>query len=525
MSVVRTLELHSISYQMHAARRCVTCEPIIRKLEVDNSDLHAKLKRSQRENVQWKARAKELREKLQRYEQEREFDYAAVENDYCDPDELQVPSFNSYLEVLKNQFPVLQLLLALFIPYSHNRKYNSKAVHTKWKEWSDFYKCFISDMFIRARNPKRVRRSTLMLSVYFLLTNVSEPTWRLLERLRIVHAKQTVEKWVRSYTKELSFEHSTLFFSFDNCDFRQHVTHTRSEHRSTYLHIITQYILEVEEGVRIRTDELWRSVDRLQFGHWIQSSAVEARNQANEFFNLVSTHSNALPLKFVFEFMPFTVHKSNFVVLEPEVDTQTLTYQDVEYVLESFHAKHIAGSSRTFAFVSGDQQVFVKLWKLRRDRPQLYDWVVPLPGEFHWTWHILKGIFATYYTSILLPFSMVLGYSSLDSEANTFHYAEDFLEIVTFAVLGWVKSCMQTQGVLEVTTWLHSIKSNSNAYELVYALIYYFIPYWITRSALKYNYHTKMEDLWRCVQTTTKFFVRTRILNLNSHLGLGCICS
>ena len=45
---------------------------------------------------------------------------------------------------------------------------------------------------------------------------------------------------------------------------------------------------------------------------------------------------------------------------------------------------------------------------------------------------------------------------------------------------------------LSFTDWLHSIKPNRNAYKLAYACINYFIPYWVTRSALKWN---KVDDM------------------------------
>jgi hypothetical protein len=51
---------------------------------------------------------------------------------------------------------------------------------------------------------------------------------------------------------------------------------------------------------------------------------------------------------------------------------------------------------------------------------------------------------------------------------------------------------------MSVTDWLHSIsRTNKVGYELAYACIHYFIPYWVTRSAIKWNKMEQMEDLWR----------------------------
>ena len=51
--------------------------------------------------------------------------------------------------------------------------------------------------------------------------------------------------------------------------------------------------------------------------------------------------------------------------------------------------------------------------------------------------------------------------------------------------------------MVSATEWLSTLKTNRQEYEVAYAYIYYFVPYWITRSAMKWNKHMEMEDLWR----------------------------
>ena len=133
--------------------------------------------------------------------------------------------------------------------------------------------------------------------------------------------------------------------------------------------------------------------------------------------------------------------------------------------------------------------------------PVKYNWMIPVPGEWHWTWHIIKGIYRMFYTTVLKPFSVILGFSSLDDEAVNFHYAEDFLEMVTIAIQKWIDSCLQNysrhNNNFTITEWLHSIRRNKPAYELAYACIHYFIPYWETRAAIKANCAQDMDVWWR----------------------------
>ena len=100
-----------------------------------------------------------------------------------------------------------------------------------------------------------------MISVYFLLTNMPKPIWRLLERLRIVVSKQVVESWVKSHVKKIKSDESFLIVSFDNCSWNLHVTHTRSDNRSMFMHIITWFVVEIEEFLLLPAEELWMNVN------------------------------------------------------------------------------------------------------------------------------------------------------------------------------------------------------------------------------------------------------------------------
>ena len=102
------------------------------------------------------------------------------------------------------KFPILQIILFFFTSASHTYKHKANATKEEWIRWSDWYQSFICDMFLRAQSPKSIRKSNLMISVYFLLTNMLEPIWRVLERLQIVVLKQVVESWVKSHVKGLN---------------------------------------------------------------------------------------------------------------------------------------------------------------------------------------------------------------------------------------------------------------------------------------------------------------------------------
>lgn len=272
----------------------------------------------------------------------------------------------------------------------------------------------------------------------------------------------------------------------------------RSGHRTKYLHIINRFIAETPYAPPIQKKNLWLDVDRIQFGNWLQPSNDEVIASANDNWEIFTSRKDNTVLKDLFLDTEHNVEKSNITFLKPLFHRQTLTYEDVQHSVEIFYYKYIEPHNRQYAIVSGDQQVWIKLWLLHLKDPQKYHWLIPVPGEWHWTWHILKAIFKMYYSSMLLPLSKVLRFSSLDPEAKNFHYAEDFLEMVTIAVQKWIQSSLAAHPDKTVMQWLHELHSkNRNAYELAYACIHYFIPYWITCSSIKWNKMSEMEKWWR----------------------------
>ena len=227
-----------------------------------------------------------------------EFDYNNAESEYTHPDQLKIAEFGKYVDDLTNTHPILTLVLNLFTSNSHKRKYNSNNVHPKWKLWSDFYRAFICDLFLKTRKPKIIRRTQLLLSVHFLLSNMPDSCWKLLQRLKVVVSKEVVEKWVGLYEKSIKFENSILVLVFDNCDFKKRVTHVRNDFRTTMLHIITQLVLEIPVVVDVPSRDIWCDVDRQDFGMWIQSTSDDALHFANKCWGDILKSYKSLPLKF-----------------------------------------------------------------------------------------------------------------------------------------------------------------------------------------------------------------------------------
>lgn len=161
------------------------------------------------------------------------------------PEELEIEKSELFLRKQIRRKPILRTYLNIVISPSFQRKLEALQTTLAWKNWAYFYQQFLVDTYLRAKNAKVYQLSSLILGIYFLMTNISTQAWEILQKLRIITSKQVVENWITNHPKQLRHNATVLFYSFDNCNFYQHVTHVRAKHQNQMLHIITRYIFEI----------------------------------------------------------------------------------------------------------------------------------------------------------------------------------------------------------------------------------------------------------------------------------------
>jgi hypothetical protein len=177
--------------------QCIKCKPYITTLVTDNYCYRQQIT-SLKEDINI------LRKKLSYYETAN-VEYEDITSDTISPDMLRISSFKFYVLGLISKIPILGYILNLFLSASHKRKLHAGSTLPHWMLWTYFYQSFIVDIFLRARSPKTIHRTTLLLSAYMLLGNMSEPCWRLLQRLKILVSKKYLETWITSQVNTLLY--------------------------------------------------------------------------------------------------------------------------------------------------------------------------------------------------------------------------------------------------------------------------------------------------------------------------------
>ena len=86
------------------------------------------------------------------------------------------------------------------------------------------------------------------------------------------------------------------------------------------------------------------------------------------------------------------------------MDVSTAAYDDVDKFLQAVRAFHVGKLGHRVVGVVGDWQTFNRMWHLKNvveGHDEDLDWLVPLPGEFHFTWHCAEAMYKLWWRNLL----------------------------------------------------------------------------------------------------------------------------
>ena len=74
------------------------------------------------------------------------------------------------------------------------------------------------------------------------------------------------------------------------------------------------------------------------------------------------------------------------------MDISTAVYEDVGKILERIDEELIAGKGMKAVLCAGDRQTFARMWHLKLEDPDKYNWAVPCSGDFHYQFHVASKV-------------------------------------------------------------------------------------------------------------------------------------
>jgi hypothetical protein len=419
----------------------------------------------------------------------------------CSPTDLEFDNFGLYCEELLKKQPdlgaITQPLFSKSFKDAYKRKCHDSSV---WFGWASFYKVFLFDAIIRSKNPKAVLRTNLALGIALYRCKLPEYAWRILQRLKILPCVQYVENYLSLLPEPVFSDKHFLFFNYDNFDIHRHITKHTSEHHSEMRHYVSRMVYDIPKEINLEVTQVYQTYNNeeaVKFARFLvpdyaslcklANNAAECVHNAREFGgfkNCLKNEGSRIP-------------KVTLTVLPAEIDRQTASYDDNVAIVRNLWEQYAKPLDMKVALFGGDWQTFTRMYDMKIKNLQEMGFCIPFPGEWHWSWHILQGIFKKWGHDILIPFSQVLTYKNLKIKEPEFHYAEHFLEKVTLALEEVMHELQLLHPDMSVIEILSHYKECEPVYELVYMYIWHVCPYWYTRAALKIGNSRKVNSMWR----------------------------
>ena len=461
-------------------------------------------KRSLENRVEFlKNQVKSLTNKLEQLEHdkwERDNEKWIVDSEYCEPEMLNIEFFESYYEKMLEKYPLLQQMVVFFFSNYGVAKKHSKKTPEEWHSARALYKAFIVDTLLKSRNSKAVLRTHLMLGVILMQYNIPEPAWRLLQRICVLSSRKTIERYLRNQPEPTISDDSFVFASMDNLEIKLKTDHMRTTNRTQMMKLLSRFILKIPRTLTITSGQIFKpynTEEAIKFARFLVPDYSKCINIANNAVTIITKAFHYQGLKFALKEQNSQLPNVKIFVLEPDFDKGTASYDDMLSALRKLYAEHVQYTACGFAMVNGDEQTFSRMWHIKLMHPEEFAWLIPVPGEWHWNLHILRGIFKVWGGYILSPIAKRLSYKKYKVEVPNFHNAEDFLEIVTFGIGLLMKELQEFHPTKTPIGVMHHYKQYSPIYEVLYLFNWYLCPYWHTRAALKSGNPALLNEMWR----------------------------
>ena len=154
---------------------------------------------------------------------------------------------------------------------------------------------------------------------------------------------------------------------------------------------------------------------------------------------------------------------SDFYIYDQAITgISTGAYVEVQQILAAIQADHIDGKQNRYrhVLVVGDQQLYDRMNVLIRENAEQYNWVIPLPGEFHFMAHCYDTTNKLYWTGLTewcvkaMDHDMII--KENDDNITKFKQYDRFYTLLTVSV--FVLLC-------QTATLLHMCRQNQGPRE------------------------------------------------------------
>ena len=196
---------------------------------------------------------------------------------------------------------------------------------------------------------------------------------------------------------------------------------------------------------------------------------------------------------------------TRYVYMDPVLDVGTAAYNDVDKVLMVIYRLffHVL-TPASMVLCVGDQQSYHRMVWLKKKSPQQYDWLLMLPGEFHFRGNALMALhrlwfrpLGEWFTEHTIPNLKKTIKADWDDMEDYAHY-DKFWCMVICALTAYLAALpdMQQHVLLQPHLLQRHVQGNATATLVVRFLFDFGFPYLSLRNALRTNDGDTIDLMW-----------------------------
>ena len=228
---------------------------------------------------------------------------------------------------------------------------------------------------------------------------------------------------------------------YDNCSYYQGLQYQRTDATSLYLDSVNWYVRHVPPALDPNNGNFVALVNHpLQNPGHLMSNNIADHADLLEF---CADYIGSLHHMDMFEYPDDPLHpgtKSECTIGIPIMEVSTASYQDnLVMLLHILYFIELDNPDVKYVILVGDEQTYDRMIKLKSDNPRRFEWLIPMPGEFHFCGHVCHCTLRLWWAHLLHPCSTFLQRENIhmDFTMSKFNAHDDFLLIVVAAFIRW----------------------------------------------------------------------------------------
>jgi hypothetical protein len=374
-------------------------------------------------------------------------------------------------------------------------------------------------LLLRTRNMHIMPFNIACLGMTALFSGMKTAMWDLLSSMYVLPSKV----WILDFCKDVSAQlleaapgtSSELRIAcFDNCSYPFHTAHQHVNRNGFLKHTVNWFTVPVP-AERFPTGTVARGAwhdgsSRFATRHRFDPRRLEVRNFKQE--QWTGFIGMALDGEDILRRPAYHAPASRIHIRRPVNNVSTAAYADVDTTTTRISNEILSGAE--MVLLVGDQQSYARLFWLKKYHPEVNDWFVPLPGEWHFTAHALMAIHSLWDKCFTRTFVVELGFEETVKPSwkliSLFVYYDRFYQLLIVGLVEYLADVVPDGVLMQPHMLRQAVQANVSA---VYALDFLFdfgLPWLALRHGVRANRHAVIDIMW---EVTFHWFRATKKTN------------